>query len=58
MSFDPEEMKAVEAAIGKLYGYNTSAMARAVLTALVPFRQRQNGLVTTSTNLAKQPKPE
>jgi hypothetical protein len=38
MTHKPEELAAVETAIGKLYGYSTAAMARSVLDALVPFR--------------------
>ena len=41
MDHNPEEIKAVSKAIGRLYGYNTTTMARAVLTALKPFRKAE-----------------
>ena len=41
MTHNPEELEAVTKAIGKLYGYSASAMARGILDALQPFRDAE-----------------
>lgn len=43
MTHDPAEIDVLVKAIGRLYGYNTTSMARGILDALQPFREKQVG---------------